>query len=198
MIVFLDTEFTDLVVDPRLLSVGLVEGHARRCEFYAEVTDADRLGAASWFAQSEVLPQFGRIAHAACTYAELGTRLGAFLHDLTTTLAAGEWVDLAFGYHLDWTLVERAITDSGAQDWESTRPRLRPMNVYDISASGAGQSAAQSYFTTQRAALISRHHALCDARALGLAYAATITSDLEPAQPQPDPRMEPQPALWER
>ena len=195
MIVFLDTEFTDLVVEPRLLSVGLVAGHSRHREFYAEVTDADRLHAASWFTRGAVLPQFGKIAHAACTYAVLGARLGAFLHDLTETLAAGEFAELAFGYHLDWILVERAVTDSGATNWESTRPRLRPMNVYDLTSFGAGQLASESYFKTQRMALFSRHHALCDARALGLAYAAAITPALEPAQSLPDPRMAPQPAL---
>jgi hypothetical protein len=195
VIVFLDTEFTALVVEPHLLSVGLVEGHPRHREFYAEVTDADRLRAASWFAQGAVLPQFGKIAHAACTYAELGARLGAFLHDITETLPAGEWAEIAFGHHLDWALVERAVMDCGVQSWQSTRPRLRPVNVYDITGYGAGQVASEAYFKTQRMALFSRHHALCDARALGLAYAAATTPGLEPAQPLPDSRLAAHPAL---
>ena len=67
MLAFLDTEFTDLVIQPRLLSVGLVTGTGigGEREFYAEVIDRDRIHAASWFALSAVLPQFGKVPHQA-------------------------------------------------------------------------------------------------------------------------------------
>jgi hypothetical protein len=86
MIAFLDTEFTDLVTQPRLLSVGLVAGNPGGADFYAEVTDTDRIHASSWFALSAVLPQFGKVPAAACTYAALGGRLAKFLADLTDAL----------------------------------------------------------------------------------------------------------------
>jgi hypothetical protein len=35
VIAFLDTEFTDLVDDPQLLSLGIVVNGDARCEFYA-------------------------------------------------------------------------------------------------------------------------------------------------------------------
>ena len=60
-----------------------------------------------------VLPRFGKIAHAACTYAELGARLSTFPGELAAELPDGEFVDLAFGYHLDCELVDLAIRDSG-------------------------------------------------------------------------------------
>ena len=50
MIIFLDTEFTDLVIEPQLLSVGMVAASVPGGEFDAEVTDRRRIRAASWFA----------------------------------------------------------------------------------------------------------------------------------------------------
>lgn len=172
MFAFLDTEFTDLVIRPRLLSVGLVTEPGNERAFYAEVTDRDRIQATNWYGLSAVLPQFGKIAHAACSYAELGVRLSTFLHELIAELRDGEFVELAFGYHLDWELIDLAINDSGSRSWEATRRRLRPVNVYELTGFGAGRLAAEAYFKDQARALITRHHALCDARALRCAYEA--------------------------
>ena len=118
MLAFLDTEFTDLVIRPRLLSVGVVAERGISREFYAEVTDPDRIHATGWFGQSAVLPQFGKIAGAACSYAELGGRLSLFLGELVAGLQVDEFVELAFGYHLDWELVDLAIKDSGTPGCE--------------------------------------------------------------------------------
>ena len=71
MLVFLDTEFTQLL-RPDLISIGLVSerGH----EFYAELTDFphDRC---SEFVRAEILPLFGRVAGAPCSKSELARRL---------------------------------------------------------------------------------------------------------------------------
>lgn len=180
MLAFLDTEFTDLIIRPRLLSVGIVcdSGRGER-EFYSEVTDRDRLDATNTFGQIAVLSQFGKVAHAACTYAELGARLSTFFGDLVADLPgdpSGEWVELAFGYHLDWELLDLAAKDGGSESWESTRRRIRPLNIYELTGSGAGRLATEAYFEAQTKATLSRHHALCDARALRLACeAATRT-----------------------
>jgi hypothetical protein len=187
VIVFLDTEFTDLVVQPRLLSVGLVTGAGHDRELYAEVTDRDRIHAASWFALDAVLPQFGKVAHAACTYAALGVRLSDFFVELMASLEAAESIELAFGYYLDWDLMELAVRDSTARGWESTRRRLCPVNVYGITGVGAGALAAGAYFKSQANGPLSRHHALCDARALRLAYEAACPGPLHKApSPQRD------------
>ena len=185
MLLFLDTEFTDLVVLPRLLSVGLVgdipgrnaAGCADAADFYAEVTDLDRLRSASWFALSAVLPQFGQVAGAGCSYHALGLRLGDHLRCLSTSLAAGECVEIVFGYALDWDLVDLAIRDADAPRWAFTRQRLKPCNVYDTTGFGAGALASQAYFRTQAQAAFGRHHALCDARALRAAWGAAASDD---------------------
>ena len=176
MIVFLDTEFTDLVVEPMLLSVGIVTDALYGPEFYAEVNDTDRLATSSRFAKTVVLPQFGAVDQASCTYAVLGTRLADFFEYLTNTLAESEFVEIAFGYHLDWSLVDLAIRDSGDVQWEATERWLRPVNVYELTGFDEGERAAQAYYKTQDGAEFARHHALCDARALRLAYQAAAGS----------------------
>ena len=174
MIAYLDTEFTDLVARPRLLSVGIVGGPGVEPDFYAEVTDPDRVRAASWFAMDAVLPQFGKVASSDCIYAELGVRLAAYLGRLVAAVEPGEQVEVAYGYHLDWELVEEAIKDSRANAWEATRSRIRTAIVYEVAGFGAGKLAADAYYKEQEQAhaTLSRHHALCDARALRVACEA--------------------------
>jgi hypothetical protein len=179
VLAFLDTEFTDLVVWPRLLSVGLVAEDGKS-ELYAEVTDPARISATGRFGQGAVLPQFGKIASAGCSYADLGSRLTTFLGALAAEQAVGEFIDLAFGYDLDWELVDLAIKDSGALCWGSLRRRIRPVNVYEFTGFDAGKTAAEAYFKTQALAPFSRHHALCDARALRVAYQAAQRAAAEP------------------
>lgn len=170
MLAFLDTEFTDLVIRPQLLSVGIVTDRGSDREFYAEVTDPDRIHATNWFGLASVLPQFGKVDHSACTYAELGSYLDAFLGDLVGSLPSDGFVELAYEYHLDWELTELAIRDAEPKSWPSTRRRIRPVNVYALTGFGAAKLAARAYFKAQTQALISRHHALCDARALRVAH----------------------------
>ena len=172
MMVYLDTEFSDLAAEPKLLSLAMVRASRNDKEFYAEVTDSQRLRAASDFAHVAVLSQFGRVAGAACSYAELGARLWVYLYDLTTTLGPGERIEVAFESDRDWLLATRAVQDADLAGWISLRGRLTPVNVYNIDGFAAGERAARAYFVTQRGAPLSRHHALCDARALRIAYAA--------------------------
>lgn len=182
MFLFLDTEFTGLVARPCLLAVGLVAEATAGGEFYAEVTDAERLADASWFARGAVLPQFGRLPGAACPYLELGCRVAAFFEHQADLLGDGESIDLAYGHPLDWELLEQAVADAGigADEWAGTRRRVRPASVYEIVGHGPGEAAAEAYFKTQASALLSRHHALCDARALRLAWQAATAGGHDP------------------
>jgi len=182
LIAFLDTEFTDLVVQPRLLSAGIVLSAGTANEFYAEVSDPDRLAGASQFALDAVLPQFGRIDGAACTYVELGRRLGSYFDALTDLLNPAEMLHVAFAYHLDWELTAMAMRDSGASRPESTRRRLRPVEVYDVTGFGAGRRASEAFFAGTASGPLTRHHALCDARALRCAYLAATSADAMAAQ----------------
>ena len=193
MIVFLDTEFTGPLADPKLLSVGIVPG-ARNdkyagddtgLEFYAEVTDRERLDAASWFVLEAVLPQFGRVPGAACPYAELGARLYTFFANLAHSLAPAEAIEVAFEFDLDWALVERAIEAADAARWPAVAGLMHPVNVYDIAGFGAGKRAATTYFAAHRLAPLSRHHALCDARALRASHRAAQAAEAAHAGASP-------------
>jgi 3' exoribonuclease, RNase T-like len=176
VILFLDTEFTDLAVHARLLSIAIVGTARSNIEFYAEVTDRERIEGASWFAVDAVLPQFGHVAYAACSYAELCKRLIGFFDDLSPLLVPGECIELAFGYHLDWDLVVRAIQDGAGRQAAVKMSHIRPLNVYDVTGSGPAKLAAEAYLKTQGQAPFSRHHALCDARALREAYMAAAAA----------------------
>lgn len=182
MLVFLDTEFTDLVIQPRLLSVALVTDLASDREFYAEVTDTDRIPATNWFGLSAVLPQFGTIADAACNYAELGARLATSLHALADGLQTDELIEIIHTFPLDWELVDLAIKDSGSKSWASTRFRVRPVNVYELTSSGPRKLATEAYFKAQAVASFSRHHVLCDARAMHLACQAATRATARPSK----------------
>jgi len=146
VLAFLDTEFTDLVIRPRLLSVGVVAERGRVQEFYAEVTDPDRIQATRWFSQSAVLPKFGKIAGATCSYVELGRRLSSSLGDVVADLQVDAFLKLAFGYHLDWELVDLAVEDCGTPGWESIRRRIHHVNVHNITGFDAGKLATEAYF----------------------------------------------------
>jgi hypothetical protein len=184
MITFLDTEFTDLV-DPQLLSVGIVGSAAGTSEFYVEVTDGNRLRAASRFASDVVLTQFGRVEDAACSYAEIGVRVSSFFAHLLTSLTPNETIEVAYESDIDWKLLKGAIEDAGGMRWGLLAAALRPVNVYNVAGFHAGQLAANAYFEAQRLAPFSRHQALCDARALQIAYQAAATWTAARARREP-------------
>lgn len=103
---------------------------------------------------------------------ELGARLSAFPAELVASLKTDECVDPAYGYHLDRELVELAIDDVAPLSRALTRHHIRPVQVYDLTGFGRDRIAAESCFKSQALALYSRHHAVCGARALRMAYAA--------------------------
>lgn len=166
VILYLDTEFTDLAVHARLLSIGIVGPSGRGISFYAEVTDRDRIEGASWFAVAHVLPQFGHVAHASCTYLELGRRLDVFLGKMTSLLAPGEAIDVAFGYHLDWELMERALRDGAGPSGSQALSRMRPLDVDGVIRRTTGGMPARGGPASSNVQHDARHHALSDARAL--------------------------------
>ncbi len=87
MIVFLDTEFTDLL-NPELLSLGLVTLDGR--EHYAELdltTDPGRarVKASSAFVHSAIFDKWGLVAGATSTEWEMGCRTAQWLLGLAVT-----------------------------------------------------------------------------------------------------------------
>ncbi|MDP1872049.1 MAG: hypothetical protein Q8K61_10550 [Gallionella sp.] len=55
MLIFFDTEFTELGIDPKLISIGLISEDGTR-EFYAELSDTYQPTDCSAFVHEAVLP----------------------------------------------------------------------------------------------------------------------------------------------
>ncbi len=170
-IVFLDTEFTDLL-HPELLSIGLVTLDGQ--ELYVELdleSDAgkSRVAASSNFVRYDgVLDLWGRIPGAKATEVEMGRRAGEWL--LRLAGASGTQVDIAFDYSTDYELLECVIRASGL--WDRVRDIVVPTNVGDLVGSPEGDLAAEECLREQRLRGLARHHALADACALRAAFIA--------------------------
>ena len=174
MLVFLDTEFTNLLC-PQLLSVGMVTLDGR--EFYAEIdlnTDCGkhRVKASSDFVRNgDVLAQWGLVANATGTEWEIGRRAGEWLLELA--LEAGKKLEIAFDYSDDYELLEAAIRLSGL--WDRVRLVTVPVNVNAFTGCIAGKLAAEACFrelAEHGGRGLRRHHALADAMVLRAAYLA--------------------------
>lgn len=81
MKLFLDTEFTDLVKDNKLISIALVDEN--REYFYAELSDTYRLEDCSEFVKAEVLPWL-RNGEYLMTSAECSVRIADWIESRNT------------------------------------------------------------------------------------------------------------------
>lgn len=174
MIVYIGTEFTDLLV-PQLLSIGLVTIDGR--EFYCELdlesgVGKDRIRQASGFVKFEgILSQWGRIPNAACTAHEMGQRVAEWLLGLAFEFQnAVEQIEIAFDYSMDYELMEYAIRDAGL--WERVREVVSPVNVNALTSTMIWEHAAEHCYLDLRKRGLGRHHALADAMALRAAHLA--------------------------
>lgn len=168
--VFLDTEFTDLI-HPELLSLGLVAQDGR--EFYVELDltteeGASRRKSASNLVLSGVLNMWGLVPGAAASELEMGRRTGEWL--LAVAAETGASIRVAFDYSTDYELMENAIRDAGL--WDRVREVVAPVNVSALTRTTAGELAAEECFAELRRRGLRRHHALADAHALAAAYKA--------------------------
>jgi hypothetical protein len=148
MLVFFDTEFTELGVDPRLISIGLVTEDGKH-EFYAELSDTYCLANVGEFAREQVLPllEGGNVL---MTMPELTIRLKNWLErfDMPIQLA----------------------TDSLAWDWQWIQEIYSDLNAWPQNLDGKplilGQSAEMDIAIENTfAGGLRRHHALDDAKA---------------------------------
>jgi len=160
MRVFFDTEFTELGVNPKLISIGFVDETGERT-FYAELSDTYKEKDCSDFVREVVLPLLEG-GKARMTRHVLGKRLAVWLE--------------AFGEPV------RMVTDSQAWDWpwihEIFIERAWPVNLDSHALSLATndlvnfdrfESAVEKAFTNG----LRRHHALYDAKANRLGWIAT-------------------------
>ncbi len=158
--VFFDTEFTGLVIDPKLISIGLVDESGERT-FYAELSDTWRLDDVGDFAREEVLPLLEGDA-ALMTISELTLRLGNWLEGfdepvmLVTDSLAWDWPWIQEIFHEPGTWPENV-------DGHPLLLTMNYLNDYD-----AFELAVEAAF----AAGLRRHHSLDDAKANCLGWIA--------------------------
>ena len=154
-LVFFDTEFTGLIVDPQLISIGLVDESGERL-FYAELSDTYRLANVGDFAREAVLPQLEG-GGARLTMAELNRGLGEWIKNF------GEPVKLATdSLSWDWPWIHEIFEDQAT--WPANldgKPLILPQEAeFNL--------AIERTFADG----LRRHHALDDARANRLAWFA--------------------------
>lgn len=159
--VFFDTEFTDLGIDPRLISIGLVSEDGER-SFYAELTDTYQPKDCGDFAREAVLPLLQGDA-VRLPWAELGRRLAAWLEAFCGPV--------------------KLATDSMAWDWPWIQEIFGELGTWPANVDGKPEILGQSTefclaVENAFAAGLRRHHALDDAKANRLAMLA-VRSELE-------------------
>lgn len=155
MHVFFDTEFTELGIDPRLISIGLIAEDGR--EFYAELSDTYTIEDCGDFARMAVIPKLAG-AEARMSLAELGdhlyTWLTAFREPITLATDSLSW---------DWPWIQEIFYDRAWPENVAKSPAILGQTL-DFAR------AVESAVTTHR---LRRHHALDDAKANRLAWIAT-------------------------
>lgn len=159
MLIFFDTEFSDLCIDARLISIGLIAEDGERM-FYAELADTYQPKDCGEFTRLAVLPllEGGDVR---LSMRELGERLLAWVE------AFGEPVTLACdSLAWDWPWAQEIFGKLDA--WPANlarRPLLLTINYlndYDRFI-----EAVEKAFSSLR-----RHHALDDAKANRLGWIA--------------------------
>ncbi|MQY52453.1 3'-5' exoribonuclease [Rhodocyclus gracilis] len=167
MLIFFDTEFTELGIDPKLISIGLISEDGERT-FYAELSDTYRLADVGDFARQEVLPQLEG-GSALMTMSDLALGLGSWLESFEQPVQLAT-DSLAW----DWPWIQEIF--SGARTWPENldgRPLLLTtncLNDYDRFV-----EAVEEAFRSLR-----RHHSLDDAKANRLGWIA-VGGDIDQA-----------------
>lgn len=163
MLIFFDTEFTDLADDAKLISIGLIDETGERT-FYAELSDTWSEDDLSEFAVEEVLPHLGEAA-TRISLRELRRRLADWLASFT------DEVQLATdSVSWDWMWIVEIFGPPGnaksrASNWpQNLAPHPHSLDVTDE----WGEVVEESFATTG----LRRHHALDDARVNRLVWLA--------------------------
>lgn len=159
MLIFFDTEFTDLHRSARLISIGLIAEDGERA-FYAELTDTYRPELSNEFVKASVLPllQGGDVR---MSMAELTPRLAAWLtgFDEPVQLATDS---LAY----DWPWIQQLFKKPGT--WPPNLDGKPFILQFDADPGEKFNDALERAF----AGGLRRHHALDDAKANRLGWIA--------------------------
>lgn len=159
MLIFFDTEFSDLCIDPRLISIGLIAEDGERT-FYAELADTYQPKDCSEFTRLAVLPQLEG-SDKVLTMHDLTLRLGNWLEDF------GEPVTLATdSLSWDWPWIQEIFYVDGTWPENLARkPLLLAVNY--LNDYNRFIEAVEKAFSRLR-----RHHSLDDAKANRLGWIA--------------------------
>jgi hypothetical protein len=158
--IFFDTEFTELGIDPKLISIGMIAEDGERT-FYAELCDTWQLNDASAFAREAVLPLLEG-GTALMTMKMLRERLKVWIESF------GEPVKLATdSLSWDWPWIQEIFYELG--DWPSNLNSKPEILLFDAGPGEKFNVAVEKSF----AAGLRRHHALDDAKANRLGWLAT-------------------------
>lgn len=159
MLIFFDTEFTDLHSDARLISIGLVAEDGERT-FYAELSDTYEQKQCGDFTKLEVLPLLEG-GDKVLTIHKLTLNLGNWLEDF------GEPVTLACdSLAWDWPWIQAIFQIEGT--WPANLARKPSILQFDADTGERFNDALEKAF----AAELRRHHALDDAKANRLGWIA--------------------------
>lgn len=151
MLIFFDTEFTELGIDPKLISIGLVSEDGKL--FYAELADTYQPRDCSDFAREAVLPLLEG--------GEWRMPIRSVAEGLTTWLSSfDEQVTLATDSPaFDWPWVGEIFYDHAWPENLARQPL--PLNLNYLNNADAFYAAVEKAFASGAR----RHHALDDAKA---------------------------------
>jgi len=156
MLIFFDTEFTELGLDPQLISIGLVTEDGQR-ELYVELDDTYEIADCSDFVREFVLPHL-QGGNARMPLQELPLKLGNWLE------AFEEPVQLATdSLHWDWPWIQKIFSD----------PNLWPIKLAAKPLILVQNQELELAIETAFTGGLRRHHALDDAKANRLGWLAT-------------------------
>lgn len=154
--IFYDSEFTDLAMDCRLISIGLVDESGQR-SFYAELSDTYALQQLSEFVRAAVIPLLQ------------GGEAAMPLHELTLKL--GAWIE-SFDEPVE--LVSDSFWDTGWIGEIFETPDTWPANLVPPQVLRFTDDAERLRFNQMEMQVRQQHglrfhHALDDARAIQMA-----------------------------
>ncbi len=155
MLIFFDTEFTELGLDARLISIGLVTENGQH-EFYAELEDTYQTDDCSDFVHESVLPHL-QGGNTRMSAQELTLKLANWLEEFE------EPVQLATdSLHWDWPWVQRIFSE----------PNTWPINLAAKPLILGQNPELEFAIEVAFAGGLRRHHSLDDAKANRLGWLA--------------------------
>lgn len=159
MHIFFDTEFSGLILDPKLISIGMIAEDGERT-FYAELSDTYQASACEPFVHEAVLPQL-QGGDARMTIEELTLRLGNWIEDFNRPVQL-----VTDSLSWDWPWIQELFYLSGT--WPKNLDG-KPGQLSEMVGSPLLERTVEQVFQSHVPRLC-RHHALDDARANRLAW----------------------------